>query len=91
MAATKEWHKFHHIKTKYGLTREQYESMVKKQKGRCKICREIMNRICIDHNHENNDVRDLLCSHCNTAIGLIKESISTAESMIAYFKKWGKR
>ena len=57
-----------------GLTIEQVNTMVEKQKNLCAICFEGESRIgrtgeitslCIDCDHETNKVRALLCHNCN--------------------------
>jgi hypothetical protein len=47
-----------------------------------------MGRPCIDHDHETEQVRDLLCRPCNLAVGLLRENIATAENLVIYLKKW---
>ena len=37
-----------------------------------------------DHNHTSGKVRGLLCSSCNTAIGLFKEDIQVISNAINY-------
>ena len=69
----------HHLKKFYGVTPDDYERMLEMQNGRCAICRSpadtsFHKRLCIDHNHETGAVRGLLCSKCNSAIGLLNDS-----------------
>jgi hypothetical protein len=71
-------------RTRYGLTIAKYESIVKKQNGHCAICLEIVPKLVIDHDHKTRKVRGLLCHHCNTFLGLAKDSTSTLESAIRY-------
>jgi Recombination endonuclease VII len=59
---------------RYGLTRDEYDSLVAKG---CAICGGPPNgkgRYALDHDHKTNKFRGLLCSSCNVAIGLFKES-----------------
>lgn len=67
----------------YDITLEQYNEMLQAQNGVCKICKEPPNikgpkgkikDLCIDHCHDTNKVRGLLCHSCNAAIGLLKHS-----------------
>lgn len=60
------------LRVKYGLTPEQYDMMLKRQGGRCAICRKQPRRIrlAVDHDHSKkgrkiDSVRGLLCSYCN--------------------------
>jgi hypothetical protein len=48
---------------KYGVSVEQFEVMVALRQGRCHLCDEPW--VCIDHDHETDHVRGLLCQKCN--------------------------
>src|SRR5215204_4121210 len=64
------------IKNRYGVTVEEYETLLKLQSGKCAICEDTDNdNLCVDHNHTTNQVRGLLCRKCNNAIGLTKENL----------------
>ena len=59
---------------KYGITKEQYMNLLTEQRGCCKVCGdELGDGLRVDHCHETGEVRALLCSNCNTGIGLFKE------------------
>ena len=69
----------------YGLTLEAYTEMAKEQGGMCAICHKLPNRaLDVDHNHETGKVRQLLCSNCNTLIGLADENVETLQAVIDY-------
>lgn len=57
----------------YGLSPEHFQRLFDQQEGRCAICRTELTKPCVDHDHDTQDVRGLLCSDCNTAIGLLKD------------------
>lgn len=65
-----------------------YESMLERQGGVCAICMAPHDevRMCVDHCHDTGRVRGLLCSGCNSAIGLFKESESAMASAIEYLR-----
>ena len=74
-----------HRRREYGLTEEEYNSMVLKQNNICAICNKYSEKtLFIDHNHETGKVRGLLCSNCNTGIGLFKEDIVSLSRAIDY-------
>lgn len=75
-----------HRERKYGLSPKQYKKMLKRQKGRCAICRgEGTSRgLFVDHCHKTGKVRGLLCYHCNTALGMIHDSPKIAKRIISY-------
>ena len=66
------------LKRWYGLTETQYDTLLQKQGGVCAICREPNHngekRLSVDHSHETQHVRGLLCHRCNFAIGLLRDS-----------------
>lgn len=63
---------------KYGLTVEQYEATIAEQEGRCAICSTTTpakhGSWCIDHDHDTNEVRGLLCVKCNAGLGSFDDS-----------------
>ena len=70
---------------RYGITTKEYDSMMSNQNNRCKICQE-EKKLFIDHNHQTGLVRGLLCHHCNTMLGLAKDSPQVLEGAIAYLR-----
>lgn len=69
-----DYYKFHAIKRKYGLSREQFELMFDAQGGRCAICKRVPGRpLHVDHDHQSGRVRGLLCGPCNRALGLLDD------------------
>lgn len=72
---------------RYGITKEIYEEMYKKQSGKCYICNVVEPELHIDHNHTTGKVRTLLCKECNMALGLLKENVVTLKNMIEYLEK----
>lgn len=59
----------------FGLTIEEYRNL--KAKTHCEICAEVFTKSKhkhIDHCHETNKVRGVLCSKCNLAIGMMRDN-----------------
>jgi hypothetical protein len=82
----------------YGLSDEQFRSMLEKQHFGCAICRETTNggkrgwRLHVDHDHKTNKVRGVLCSRCNLAIGHLRENPVLFDRAIEYLgKSWSDR
>ena len=46
--------------------------------------------LAVDHDHETDEVRGLVCNTCNTAYGLLRENAQTIKGMLHYHKKWRK-
>lgn len=80
---------------KYGLTIEQYEGLVIRQSGLCLVCERPetatrngkVKRLAVDHCHRTGEVRGLLCSRCNQALGLLKECRRRISNLHAYIEE----
>jgi len=76
----------------YGLTEDSYKQMFDSQNGLCDICKKtpvgksLHDVLHIDHCHETGQVRGLLCSPCNLAIGHLRYSVRIIDSGIRYLK-----
>lgn len=71
----------------YGISEEEYLRMCDEQEGLCAICKNPSPRLCVDHNHKTNVVRQLLCFGCNVTLGHVKESVQTLLLMVSYLEK----
>ncbi len=75
------------LRRKYGLTLSDYNDMLAKQHGRCAICRDpFHNKPGVDHDHVTGRVRGLLCTFCNTGIGLFRDDPTRLRSAIEYLE-----
>lgn len=71
----------------YQLSYDDYCKMVDNQSGKCAICSTIpIRRLDVDHNHETGKIRQLLCSNCNTAIGLFKDNPNILRAAASYLE-----
>jgi hypothetical protein len=90
-AARQESVRRHKLKTKYGITLEDFDRMFEEQNGICAICPRQIQRsgygTHIDHDHTTKVVRSLLCLQCNTALGKMNEDERIILSMLAYVRK----
>lgn len=77
------------LKTRFGITVEQYETMFLNQNGRCAICgREPdLQRLHVDHDHKTGRVRGLLCMTCNTALGKFSDDPELLRKAIEYLER----
>jgi hypothetical protein len=76
------------LRSNYGMTLEDYERMYEEQGGICPICLNHFDKLYVDHNHQTGQVRGLLCSQCNTAIGKLRESKENLQRAIEYLEKY---
>ena len=81
------------LRSKYGVTLFAYDLMLRLQRGGCKICgataKESGRVLVVDHNHDTGEVRGLLCAHCNSGIGLLKDSPALLRRAIDYLEERG--
>lgn len=64
----------------------KFNHALSKQKYKCKICKNKLNKSCVDHDHITNNVRGILCPRCNLMIGQAEDSIKILTSAIKYLK-----
>lgn len=78
-------------KSKYGMTKEEYDVLFKLQSGLCAICFKPQEgkRLAVDHNHITNENRGLLCEKCNRGLGLFKDNIELLSNAISYLESRG--
>jgi hypothetical protein len=72
----------------YNLTPNDYDRMVSDQNGVCAICGEAPDRLFVDHNHSSGKVRGLLCHHCNSGIGLLKDDPALMIKAASYVERY---
>jgi len=78
------------LKRVYGLSLEEYDTLVFRQGGVCAICskppsdKKNHSMLYVDHDHTTGVVRGLLCRDCNLALGLFEDSKSFLKAAISY-------
>jgi len=104
-AAVARWSRRSKLRSRYGLTLEQYDEMWRKQNGVCIICKKPetaassrpnphmggrkIRSLAVDHSHATKKVRGLLCMNCNRAIGFLQESFELAHRLADYLHNNG--
>lgn len=97
----KQWRKKNPDKAKnielrknYGITLEDYNRMYEEHNGCCAICGRHSDEehfaLAVDHNHNTNAVRGLLCGYCNRALGGFQDSVDILSKAIDYLTKYAK-
>lgn len=92
---TRRWYA---IKSRYGLTKNQYLDLLESQNSVCACCEKAYDKYDIDHDHAccpgdrscGKCVRGIICHGCNCALGYIKEDPETVKRMLKYLKRHGK-
>ena len=76
------------LKHRYDLTLDQYNQLLYEQGFACKICgitaKDYGKTFAVDHDHTTGKVRGLLCSNCNTGLGLLNDDVETLAKAIIY-------
>lgn len=85
---------------KYGMTEKQYLAKTAEQDGCCKICgrrpkpdkrrmsEQELPYLVVDHDHETDQLRDLLCSDCNIGLGMFHDSPAALKAAATYLEYW---
>lgn len=78
------------LRRNFGITAEQYDAMLIKQKGVCAICssKHKTMRLSVDHCHKTGKVRGLLCGRCNTGIGMLADSVKLVTAAKIYLESY---
>jgi len=88
-----------HIQRHYGMTLDDWNYLIKVQDGKCAICRSEFDkrvslkvssrfsRLSVDHNHQTNKVRGLLCNSCNQGLGLFEENPEFLRNAAIYIEE----
>lgn len=62
-----------HLKRKYGISLNDFNTILKEQGGHCKLCTMIpdvkFKNFCVDHHHISGKIRGILCKFCNSKLG----------------------
>lgn len=82
----------HLLKKKYGLTLENFDSLLASQNYRCACCSRKEpggrnNQWNVDHCHATGRVRGLLCHSCNVGIGCLGDDLDGLHKALNYLKR----
>lgn len=82
------------LRTKYGMSLEDYETLCAAQGRVCAICslpetvrsspNGVVDSLRVDHDHKTGKIRGLLCSECNFGISKFKDRPSLMRKAIQY-------
>lgn len=78
------------MRKQYGISLEQFNELLEIQDNGCAICKKpldsLRRKMNIDHDHETNQVRGLLCTGCNTGLGHLGDNIEGLKRAILYLE-----
>jgi hypothetical protein len=70
--------RFYNMKRNFGLTKEAFFNLLEGQDNKCALCNApfigLTNNLHIDHCHETNKIRGLLCMKCNVGLGMLGDN-----------------
>jgi hypothetical protein len=83
------------VSTRCIINRVDFDKLLMKQKNVCAICSKpesrmvkgTLSKLSVDHCHKKGHIRGLLCTKCNSGIGLLQDSCTILERAINYLKK----
>jgi hypothetical protein len=84
------------LRQKYNLSINEYELLLKKQKGLCACCKSNKPNtpkssngyFVVDHCHKTNQIRGLLCFNCNTGIGKLGDESKKVLEAYEYLRRF---
>jgi hypothetical protein len=86
------------LRSNYGISYAQYLQMVTAQCGSCAVCGTVPSadpdahkkkaKLFVDHDHETEKVRGLLCLSCNLMLGQSGDNPSRLRDGAAYLDEW---
>ena len=75
----------------YGISNDQYDTLIKDQLGNCAICNNALDmarNTHVDHDHQPPfSVRGILCNFCNSGLGMFKDDAWRLGRAISYLEK----
>jgi hypothetical protein len=81
------------LKRKFGITLDAYNRLLEAQDGKCAICgakpkdRPHHRKLAVDHDHKTKKIRGLLCFHCNTGLGNLRDDPELLLKAVEYLKR----
>jgi recombination endonuclease VII len=77
------------LQYKYGITLQEYTAMVARQDGVCALCRrKPVQSLCVDHCHDTQMLRLLLCHGCNLGFGKFGHNPVLLRAGADYLEIW---
>jgi hypothetical protein len=73
-----------------GCTLEMYQAFLKIQDHVCAICKKPDpngKRLAVDHDHQTQQVRGLLCSWCNRGLGMFRDDVAAVKRAAIYLER----
>lgn len=71
------------------IRKEAYNELVGKFGERCMICGFVPDkkRLCVDHDHDTDVIRGLLCNWCNRGLGWFTDNVVKLAAAVVYLER----
>jgi hypothetical protein len=77
--------------SRFHITPDTYQQLLDAQNNKCAICENELllekNKSVIDHCHDTNEIRGILCLKCNTGLGNFSDKKTVLEKAVRYLKQ----
>lgn len=82
------WMQEWHVKNKHSLTLDEYTQLKQRFNNQCGCCRKPVagRALHVDHCHRTGVVRGILCRGCNTAIGMLGDTLESVRNAVRYLE-----
>jgi hypothetical protein len=84
------------LASRYGITVDEYEQQLRRQNGKCPIClndfiigveeHRSSRSPVIDHDHEHDFLRGILCQDCNKNLGKAGDNLDGLHTFAHYLR-----
>jgi len=74
------------LRYRYGIGLREYSNMIVDQHSKCPICGNSIDfsNGHVDHCHNTQEVRGVLCPKCNKGIGYLDDNVNNLKQAIKY-------
>jgi hypothetical protein len=89
-----EYYRDKALQRNFGISSAQYTRLLESQHGCCAICKKkpkVGRALCVDHDHQNEAVRGLICDVCNRLLGRIEADPARFASVARYLASYRKQ
>lgn len=87
--------KQYRLKYDYGLSMDEFRSMLSKQEWKCAICGASFGlelgeakNAHVDHDHKTGQIRGLLCQKCNMGLGCFVDNKGYLTNALSYLEQF---
>jgi hypothetical protein len=76
------------VKRRFGITWDEYQEFVSAKT--CEVCGDAgdsLGRLSLDHDHETGQLRGVLCTKCNLALGCVNDDPERLHALALYLER----